>query len=136
MKWLRRDHDAQRVEERVKYSEPVCAGRQAVDPELPEGIGQERRSCPFDYDICTGEISAVHAVDDYTHNLRSAGLGAVRRGRRGVVLGAERRRKNDECDRDAQLKLPDHSDQSANAGSYAVRNIANRELQIIFASSE
>ena len=99
MKWLRRERDAQRVEERVKYSDLVCAGRQAVDLELPEGIGQERRSCPFDYDIGTREISAVQAVDDYTHNLRFAGLGAGRRGRCGVVLGAERRRKNDECDR-------------------------------------
>ena len=120
MKWLRREHHAQRVEEGVKYSDLVCAGRQAVDLEIPERIGLERRPCAFDYDIGTREIFAVQAVHDDTHNLRLAGLGASRRGWRGSVLGAERRPKRDESDRHEELKLADQSDQSFRARSYMV----------------
>jgi hypothetical protein len=96
----------------VIYSDLVCAGRQAVDPELSEQIRLDSDARAFHYDVGTRQVPSVQAVGDYTQNLRLASLGPNgRRSRRGFILGAERRRNSDESDRYEELKLPEHSDQ-------------------------
>jgi hypothetical protein len=81
MKRLCGEHDAQRVEERVKNSDLISARRQIIDLELPEGISLDRSFRPFDYDIGVREVPAIQAVDDNADDLRLTGLGGGRRRR-------------------------------------------------------
>src|ERR1700693_3172260 len=99
MKWLCDEGDPQRIEERVKDSDPVRARRQAIDLELSEGVSLECGFCPFDYDIGIRKESAVQAVDDHSDDLRLPGLGGGRRRRRSCFLRAESRRKHEESHR-------------------------------------
>src|SRR4029077_14862275 len=86
----------------------IRPGDHAVDRELAEGIGLDGGPPPFDYDIRTGEISVIEAVDDYARDLTLAGAQCARWARRRCVLRAQGRRDRDQGDRQAYLKLLVH----------------------------
>jgi hypothetical protein len=84
----------------VVHSNLVHPGREAVDSEPAEGIGLEHRRAALHYDVGAGQESTVQAVDDQTYDVRLAGRGVVGLARARLVLGDDRRRKNDRrrCD--------------------------------------
>src|SRR6266516_2057156 len=103
----------------MKHTDLICPGRQTVDDELSDRIGDNRLPGALDDNVCPGEVPAIEAVDhDTGDRRRSRECGRLRRWR-CPLLRVQWYAGSRSSDYGTERKCSKETHNSSSAGSYA-----------------
>src|SRR6266550_9563575 len=103
----------------MKHTDLIRTGRQTVDDELSDRIGDERLLRALDDNVRAGEVPAIEAVDDDARDGGSSPrCGRLRRWR-CLLLREQRRTGSRSSDHGSERKAYREMHHSSSAGSYA-----------------